>query len=199
MRKKSYPLFKSYLDDGEVIHHVAHRHVLILKMDALKPFFFGIILPLFFYFLFPQFLFIYIIWIFVGVLGVLYEFFDWYYDVWLLTDLGVLDIEKNGLLDVTATRIEYHKVETIAYNIKGWFGTIFQYGDITIDKIGARTLIRLKDASNPKKLERLVIKFQDKFVNQKSFKDHNALKDMLSEMIAYHAQNKKIPGPKIDQ
>ncbi len=192
MKSKKYRLFASYLDDGERILHVAHKHILILKIDAAKTTFFGLIVPIIGYFIFPQFLFIFAVWGLVGLGGLLYHYLDWYFDAWLLTNIGVVDVERNGLLDVTSTRIEYHMIEGISYTIKGWLPTIFGYGDITIDKLGAKTSVVLKDAAAPKKLERLVMKCQEKYVYDRSIRDHHALKDMLSEMIAYHAQNKKI-------
>jgi len=83
-------------------------------------------------------------------------------------------------------------IEGISYTITGLWRTVFNYGDIVVDKLGTKTSVKLKDAANPKKLERAVMKYQEKFVNSKSIRDHHALKGMLSEMIAYHVQNDKI-------
>lgn len=188
-------MFGSFLDDGERILYVAHRHILILKIHSAKPMFFGILMPLFGYFLFPVFFFFFVLWAFIGVLGMIYVVYDWYFDVWLLTNIGVIDIERNGLFDVTATSIEYHMMEGISYNIKGVLPTIFNYGTITIDKLGNKTSVVLNDASNPKRLERIVMKYQEKFVFERSVRDHNVLKDMLSDMLAYHAKNQKIDVP----
>ncbi|MBU1151191.1 hypothetical protein KJ632_00005, partial [Patescibacteria group bacterium] len=154
--------------------------------------FFGLFMPLFFLILFPNSFLIAGIWLTVGFAGMLYHFIDWYYDAWLLTNFGILDIEKNGLFDKTSTRIEYHMIEGISYTVKGFIPTILNYGDITIDKMGAQTSVILKEAAAPKQVERMIMKYQERFVTEKSYRDHSALKDMLSEMIAYHIQNKKI-------
>ncbi|MBD3360306.1 hypothetical protein GF366_00725 [Candidatus Peregrinibacteria bacterium] len=192
IKKKKYPLFKTFLDEGEEIVNVAHRHFLIWKIDSSKTWFFGIILPVFGYFLFPQALIAFIIWGGVGVFGLIYHFIDWYYDAWILTNYGVIDIERNGFFDITTTRIEYHMIEGTSYTVKGFWQTLFNFGDIIIDKLGAQTHVVLKDAYRPKRLERLVMKCQEKYVYERSIRDHNALKDMLSDMIAYHVQNEKI-------
>ncbi len=197
--KLSHRIFKGYIDDDEKILYIAHRHILVFKLAVAKTSFFGMMLPFLGFLLFPQFLFVFMIWGGIGFFGFLYHFIDWYYDVWLLTNFGVVDIERNGLFDMTATRIEYHMMEGISYNIKGFLQTVFNYGDITIDKIGAKTSVLLKDASSPKKLERKVLGYQEKHVYDKSVRDHYALKDMLSEMIAYHVQNNKIKVPKKDK
>ena len=87
-------------------------------------------------------------------------------------------------------------IEGIAYTISGFWRTLLNFGDITIDKIGAKTSVVLKDAANPKKLERKVMAFQEKYVSERSIKDHQNLKDMLANMIAYHMQNGKMASSK---
>lgn len=194
-KKKSirkFYFFRGYLDEGEHILEVAHRHVLVLKVDSAKASFFGLLIPGFLYWLFPQAIFFWVIWAIIGFGGLFYHFIDWYFDAWILTDMGIVDVERNGLFDFTSTRVDYHMIEGISYNINGVVRTLFNYGDIVVDKLGTRTSVMLKDAANPKKLERQVMKYQEKYVNSKSIRDHHALKDMLSEMIAYHVHNQKI-------
>jgi len=191
-RKKSYPLFNSFLDEGEVIMDIVHRSLIVFYNDSAKVLFFGIFLPILGYWIFPSLALGFIIWGLVGLFGMVYHFIDYYYDVWILTNVGVIDIDRKGIFDITTTRIEYHMIEGTSYNIKGFVQTMFQFGDITIDKLGAQTSVVLKDAINPRQLERKVMQYQDQFISQKSFRDHNALKDMLSNMIAYHVQSGKV-------
>lgn len=193
--KLSHRLFTRHLDEGERILDIAHRHVLVLKLKSAKVVFFGIAVPVFLYLLFPKLLIVFIFWVFIGVLGFIYHFIDWYFDVWLMTTHGVIDIDRNGFFDRSSTRIDYHMIEGISYTVKGVIPTIFNYGKITIDKIGSKTSVVLEDAANPRNVERIVSKYQERFVNDKSTRDHNTLKTMLSEMIAYHVQNNKITPP----
>ncbi|MBD3330938.1 hypothetical protein GF354_05425 [Candidatus Peregrinibacteria bacterium] len=193
--KVKYYLFSSHLDDNEEILDVAHRHIFLLFKCSLKTFFFFVLLPILFYLFFPQAIFISLVWLGLGFLGMLYHFIDWYFDAWLITNTGVIDIERNGLFDRNSTRIEYHMIEGIAFNIKGFWQTVLNFGQITIDKIGASTTVILDDAASPKAIERKIIRYQEQFVNEKSLRDHHTLKSMLSEMIAYHIQNEKIDLP----
>jgi len=191
-RRLRHFIFSSYLEDGEKIFEVIRRHILVFKLAAAKTSFFGLVVPGFLWFLIPQARIAYVIWIAVGLLGLSYHYMNWYYDVWLLTNRGIIDIERKGYLDVRATRIEYHLIEDITYTIKGLMQTIFNYGDIMIDKMVARVSVTLKDCPNPKKAERLIKRYQKKYVFERSVKDHDKLKDMLSDMISYHVQGEKI-------
>lgn len=195
MKMPNY-FFKSFLDPGEKILYVAHQHILVLKLTAAKSSFLGITLPIILFFIFPQFLWFFVAWTVVGFGVFFYHLFDWYFDAWLLTTSGVIDIQRNGFFDMTATRIDYHMIEGISYNIKGVIPTIFNYGTITIDKIGAKTSVVLENAASPKKIEQRALKYQQRFVNDKSVRDHDFLKGMLSEMIAYHVQSGKVKPPK---
>jgi hypothetical protein len=125
----------------------------------------------------------------------IYHIIDWYFDAWLLTNQGVVNIEMGGIFSKSSTRVEYHMIEGIGYKVHGFFGTVFNYGDITVDKLGTSTSVVLLDAPNPKKIEKKVMYYQEKFLRSKSIRDHNALKNMLAEMIAYHVQTGKINDP----
>lgn len=195
MKMPNY-FFKSFLDPGEKILYVAHKHILVLKLTAAKSSFLGITLPIILFFIFPQFVWFFVAWTLVGAFVFFYHLFDWYFDAWLLTTSGVVDIQRNGFFDMTATRIDYHMIEGISYNIKGVIPTIFNYGTITIDKIGAKTSVVLENAASPKNIEQRALKYQQRFVNDKSIRDHDFLKGMLSEMIAYHVQSGKVKPPK---
>ena len=106
-RKKKYYFFKKYADEGEKILDVAHKHVIVLKMKGAKTSFFGITIPIVLYLFFPQLILVWGIWLFIGLCGVFYNFFDWYFDAWILTDQGIIDIDQEGFFTVTTTRLEY--------------------------------------------------------------------------------------------
>ncbi len=195
MRLKFY-LFSGHLDDDEKILYVAHRHPFVVFKASFKILLIGVLAPIVFYLFFPQFLMPALVWLGIGFIGFFYHYFDWYFDAWLITTMGVIDIERNGLFDRNSTRVDYHMIEGMAINISGFWNTIMNFGDITVDKLGARTMLTLVDAANPKRIERMVMRYQEQFVNEKSVRDHDALKGMLSEMIAYHIQSNKIKPPR---
>lgn len=195
MKLKFY-VFAHHLDEDEEILAVAHRHPFILLMASYKVIFLAMVLPVVGYYYFPQYILVFLIWFCVGVVGFLYHYLDWFFDAWLITNMGIIDIERNGLFDRNSTRVDYHMIEGMAISIKGFWNTVLNFGTITIDKLGARTTLSLVDAMNPKSIERKIIKIQEDFVIDKSIRDHDSLKTMLSEMIAYHVQNNKIKPPR---
>lgn len=195
-KPKRYFFFSRYLDDGEEILEVAHRHILVLKVDSAKVSFFGLLIPIFLYWVFPAGILFWGLWAVIGLFALFDKYISWYFDAWLLTNVGIIDLDRDGFFDFSSTRLDYHLIEGVSYTVKGVLQTIFNYGDMTVDKLGTKTTVMLHDAANPKALERKIIAYQEKYVNSKSIRDHDALKGMLSEMIAYHVQNGKVASDK---
>ncbi|MFA6918053.1 MAG: PH domain-containing protein [Candidatus Gracilibacteria bacterium] len=166
----------------------------------MKTFFLGIIVPIILFLFFPQAIMVFAIWLVCGIIGMFYHFIDWYFDAWIVTTLAIIDIERNGLFDKQSKRVEYEMIDGIEYKITGVWATIFNFGDVSIDTMGTNMSLTLKDAASPRKLEKVVVEFQEKYVFDKSFSDYNSLKTMLSSMLAYHSKHglieKPVKGPK---
>ena len=102
MNKFDSIFFARYVRDGDEPLEVCHRHVILIIDTIIVWVFFGIIIPSFFYYydsfslqtLVP---FIYFEgWLFLVYLILMYKIFDWYNDVWILTDRSVIDLDWNA-------------------------------------------------------------------------------------------------------
>lgn len=175
--------FRSYLNRGESIYFVAHTHPFVMYGAFFKALVFGILLPLGFNVIMPPFYYIWWGWAALGLLIFLYEILNWYLDAWVITNQGIIDLQWNSFFDKSSTRIEYHTIEGITYQIKGFWGTIMNFGDIMVERLGTGTIVTLENVAFPKKVEREVLHYQDKFIRKKNMKDDMALKDMLAGML----------------
>lgn len=144
----------------------------------------GFALPAIFYVLLPiePFIYAWYVWFSIGIIKLIYELADWYFDAWLITNVSVIDVEWNGFFNRSSTRIEYSGIRGITYNIKGFWGTILGFGDIIIEHFLYTESFRLNKASNPKKIERAILNEQEIFTNAKTMQDHEALKNMIVEL-----------------
>jgi len=105
--------FRSYLNQGEKIYFVAHTHPFINYASFFKALVLGIVLPLGFNLIMPPFFVIWMGWLAVGILLFLYELLDWYMDAWIITNLGIIDLQWDGFFNKSSTRIEYHTIEGV--------------------------------------------------------------------------------------
>lgn len=176
-------LFTSYLEDGEDILFVCHRHIWTHRRELTKEFLIGIVIPVIFYFVYPPFVLLWGVWLLVGFLRFVYALADWYYDSWLVTNMSVVDVEWNGFFNRQSSRIEYHTIDGLKYTIQGFWQTVLNFGDIQIQQIGGAVVIDMKDAANPRGVERGILQAQEKVINDKTRREHEALKDILAGLV----------------
>lgn len=183
--RMAYYLYKGYLNGDEEIQFVIHRHLFLQVKHFLVIFLFGIALPSFAWWLFPEIMLFAVVWLAIGVARFLYEFFDWYYDVWLVTNQSIVEIMWKGFFDKSSARIEYHTIQGIGYEVNGLLRTIFNFGDIALEKYAGSTSVFAGAVSPKRKTERLT-KAQEKFVTNKNFRDHRALQSILTDLLQQH-------------
>lgn len=176
-------LYRSHLNPGEKILHVAHVHPFKIYKSFLKYAFFGFALPGLFYYMMPPFWIVWAGWAGLGVIWMILFFCDWYFDALIVTNQSLIDLQWEGIWNRSSSRIEYHTIEGVSYEMIGFWGTILNFGDITIDRIGAGKIVGLKAVAFPKTVEREIMDAQNEFMRNKAFKDSSSLKDLLSNMM----------------
>lgn len=130
-----------------------------------------------------------LVWFALGSFSFLYLCFDWYYDAWLLTDQCLIDIEWNGLFQRSSARLEYTAINGVSHELKGFWGFMFGFGDISIDKTSSQET-SLFNANRPRDAESMILEQQEKFVTSKNSTDSEAIKTLLAEVIKTHVKGK---------
>jgi len=132
--------FTKYLREGEDILFVCHKHIILIIDRIVITLFFGLFIPGFFYYnnslsiqqLIPfNYFEVYVIFLYFYLF---YKIFDWYNDVWVITDQGVVDIDWN----VFARRIsfvEYSDIKGAEIDTPSIFDPIFDKGNIIIHTV----------------------------------------------------------------
>ena len=166
-----------------------------MQAKSFLKFFFGIFIPLVAWWLFRDIKEIALfaaVWLAIGVLRFIYEFFDWYYDVWLVTNASIVEIMWEGFFKKSSTRIEYHIIQGIGYEVTGFGRTIFNYGTIALDKFAGGQSV-FDGAISPRKTSEMLTRAQEDFVTNKSFRDHRALQGILTDMLQKHIVEHGVP------
>lgn len=186
-------IFQKHLEKGETVLFAAHKSWTQFLPALIKVGFFGLLLPWLLYFVgfkTQVFLVIVIVWTVLGILRLLYDWIDWYSDVWLFTSLSIIIVEWHGLFSNTSQRIGYEDTEGLSFIIKGFWGSILRYGDVTLRMISGSSIL-LKHAKKPKKIELELMKHQTDYLNSREEAHAGGLKQLLSQMVAHHLRNKK--------
>lgn len=186
-------IFQKHLEKEEEILFTAHKHWVEFFGPFLTIAFFGFLLPWGLYFAgFKSDLFFWsiLIWNGLAFLKLFHDFIDWYSDVWLFTNMSVIIVEWHGLFSNTSQRVSYEDSEGISFVIKGFLGTIFRYGDVTL-KVVSGSHITLKNGTKPKRVELALMKYQGEYMHRRETAHAGGLKELLSQMISHHLRKKK--------
>ena len=144
--------FKKYVPEWQHIKWVIHEHwVKILKNLLVRIGLFTIIPSFLYYYSYAiqdavPFMYFEIFLILVYV-KLIYDIFNWYNDVWIITEKGVIDVDW-ALLKTSSVSIKYENIEWIWVEQSWIWDKVLNKWDIVINKIWDDEF-RLVDAKIP--------------------------------------------------
>ena len=149
--------FDSQLD-GENVLLLLRKHpitqvtkVLTLILLLLVPFFFGQIS--FFFLLAKNFqTAILLLWYLIVVGYFLESFLTWFYNVYIITDERIIDIDFLSLIYRNVSAAKLDKIEDITTVSSGAIQSIFDYGTVQIQTAAENTEFEFEDVPHPTKV-----------------------------------------------
>jgi hypothetical protein len=182
-------LFRSHLHPHEKLLYVVHSHWFAVYKKAVKVSFFGLLVPALFFFMFPTEVSLYVfgIWFVMGFFRFFYEITDWYFDVLLVTNHGVIALDWNGFFDKSSSRVDFESISGVEYEKHGILANLFDFGHLVLGAEGDSEL-SLHKAASPKEAEEQVMHAREKFFEEKGLKDEKVLKQILSGMVKHHVR-----------
>lgn len=116
------------------------------------------------------------------------NFLDYYLDAWLITNKGVIDLAWHGWFNRTSSRVLYSDIQTVSYEIKGIWQTLFQVGNVSLEKISTGAVIAMENVSRPRRVESVILECMETYVHAKNLKDATTVKTILAEFVASSLQ-----------
>jgi uncharacterized membrane protein YdbT with pleckstrin-like domain len=187
--------FQSYRFDGqkpgEQILLLLHRHwfdiasqflallgmlVLLLGSIIILPVAFPALLEgqgqLIFYFFENTFF------LFLWIMGFL-VWIDYYFDVWIVTDCRIVNIEQKGLFSRTVSELELENIQDITSNVRGVIPTFLNYGDLQVQTAAEMERFLFRNIPDPYSVKDLIMNLQKK----SEAKEENEFGEMLKKKI----------------
>ncbi|MBP9773567.1 MAG: PH domain-containing protein [Candidatus Peribacteraceae bacterium] len=177
--------FKQHLGEDEKIHLVVHKHWVVGVKDLILPTVIFVLLWALLLSMRDKFIFYGVAILSVGaVIWWIRNFLDYYLDVWLITNKGVIDLEWKGWFHRTSARILYSDIEAASYEIKGILPTIFRIGTLSLEKISTGSEISMPFVKNPKQVESKILENLETYMHKKNLKDAKTVQNILAEFVA---------------
>lgn len=86
---------------------------------------------------------------------------DFYFDVHIVTDTRIVDIDQNRLFHRQINELSLEDVEDVSVILKGFLGTIFSYGSVEIQTAGSKPNFIFDDVPNPREVSQLILDLAD--------------------------------------
>ena len=182
-------LFSGHLEDDEILHLVLHKHwILGLKYLFWPSVSFVACWVLLYQAPYKTVFYIISLWSVVSLVWWLRNFFDYYLDAWIVTDMGIIDVEWHGWFHRQSSRILYSDIQGVSYEIQGVLNTLLRYGTIGVEKISTGSVISLDNVPNPRKVEGLILKNMEGYLHTKNLKDSTHVQEILAGIVAREMQ-----------
>lgn len=184
-------LFRRYLEEGEEILFIAHKHWISLLAVASKTAFFGFVLPWAIWMFFSGVFWGAVVWTALFWCYFLYHFIDWYFDVWIATNSSVIDLEWRGLFHHLSSRIPYSEVREVSYEIEGIIGLLLRYGNASIG-MATGGQVELCNVGSPRRVSLRITEIRDRFLAEQKITQSDALQSLLTDLVSRHIDERGI-------
>ncbi len=188
-------LFKKHLDDDEVVSQYVHKYWGVASSALFWPSV-SLIAGIAFLIIAPvrTVLYIVIIWSLIMTQWWLRNFLDYFLDVWIITDQGVIALAWEGWFHRTSMRTLYSDIQGVSYEINGIMGTLNGYGTLSMEKISTGGKVSLSHVRYPRKIQALILQNMESYLHKKNLKNAKHVQDLLAEFVAEKIQLSDIQG-----
>lgn len=152
MNRYEKMFFSKFIPDWSEVKYVVHEHFVVILDRLIILLILFVFIPTFMYYLSPRinelipfsYLEIYLILVYIKII---YDIFDWYNDVWIITEKNVIDL-KWALFYIKVNSVDYESIEWIEIEQKWILDKVLWKWTLVIHKIWDE-IFRLREAKIP--------------------------------------------------
>lgn len=89
------------------------------------------------------------------------EYIDYQLDVWIVTNLRILNTEQNGLFNRVTSELNLAAIQDVTAEVKGVLPTLLDYGDVFIQTAAEHVRFVFKDVDNPEEIKQKIVQLVD--------------------------------------
>ncbi|MDD5084254.1 MAG: PH domain-containing protein [Candidatus Moranbacteria bacterium] len=82
---------------------------------------------------------------------------DYYFDVWIITNERIVNIEQKGLFLRQASDLQFSKIQDVTTDVVGLIPTILNYGDVYIQTAGETERFKFRQVPDPYAIKSLIM------------------------------------------
>jgi len=85
------------------------------------------------------------------------SFVEFYLDIHIITNDRMVDINQITLFARKIAEVDLYQIQDVSSDVKGFFPTIFNYGNVDVQTAGSIPKFRMENVHNPHKLRRVIL------------------------------------------
>ncbi|PIQ70490.1 hypothetical protein COS55_02440 [Candidatus Shapirobacteria bacterium CG03_land_8_20_14_0_80_40_19] len=101
-----------------------------------------------------------IVWYLITLMFIFEKFLAWLFNMTIITDERIIDIDFVNLTTKKISDCELDKIQDVSFNNSGAFGTIFNYGDVTVQTAAEIVEFVFEDIPRPAKVAEILQKLR---------------------------------------
>lgn len=90
-----------------------------------------------------------VIWYLLIIAFVIEKFLFWYFNVYILTNQHLVDVNFFSLLSRETTEVQLSDIQTITPSVKGIAGSFFHFGDVLVETAAEKRVVLFDDVPRP--------------------------------------------------
>ncbi len=190
--------FAVELEEGEKIEGQVRKHWLVLVWPGIKVFLAIFIPGIFIDYVFKNIilLILFLAWFAFILAYAIYHSVRYYYDSFIITNKRIIDIDQKGVFNRSVSETTFDHVQDATYEVKGFFGTSFDYGDVKIQTAGAQENLELSMVPHPKKVQDKILNLQEKVGVSGADNEAGEEKELTAEELIRFIQKVKSQNKK---
>ena len=91
-------------------------------------------------------------------LFIFYTLFDYFLDLWSITAHHIINVEQQSMFMRTVSKEELDRIQDVTSEIKGLFGTIFNYGNVIVQTAGAQEHFVFENVPAPQTIVDVILR-----------------------------------------
>lgn len=102
---------------------------------------------------------------------------DYYFDVWIVTNRRVINIEQKGLFSRDVSEVELDKIQDVTTEVTGVIPTFINFGDVQIQTAGTQEKFLFRNVPDPYRTKDLLMRLQ----REQKHNETEELRDIMHE------------------
>lgn len=98
-----------------------------------------------------------VVWYLLTFAFIFEQFLIWYFNVYIVTDRRIVDVDFFGLLYKQISEAGLDKIQDVTHRMGGVFQILFNYGDVTIQTAGTQELFEFISVPQPQKVQQAIL------------------------------------------